>query len=244
MPVFLSFLIFFSVATHATVFLKQSVSEQLHEADGVVVGHYLRSKTIELEDGRLATQMIFKMNQELGMQSDLIKMDEIIVHYPGGTKDGMSVFVDGVPKFIQGEKVTILIKNSEDRYWGLNLGMGAFRIVKYGDDSVLVNTVFPEDKKIGQIKFNEFEKILENVKGTGLRFVYSPIEIPHDPEKTAVRSPASVDGVQVGKNRTIASTGKELENQESKSVLEMGWLALALALLGGYYQLKRRGNNH
>jgi len=130
-PVFLSFFILFSVATHATVFLKQSVPEQLQEADGVVVGHFLRSKTVELEDGRLATQMIFKMNQEMGMESQLIKMDEIIVHYPGGTKDGVSVFVDGVPKFVLGEKVTILIMNGEYRYWGLNLGMRIFTIIKY-----------------------------------------------------------------------------------------------------------------
>src|SRR5690606_2692835 len=102
----------------------------------------------------------------------------------------------------------------------------------------------PEDKKVGQINFNEFEKTVEQVKGTGLKFVYSPIEIPHDSSKPAQRSPASVEESQIGKNRTIASEGKELENQENKSALEMGWLALALALLGGYYKLRRRGNTH
>lgn len=244
MPVFLSLLIFFSITTHATVFMKQTVAEQVQDADGIVLGHYLKSKTVELEDGSLATQVIIKMTQEMGMQSDFLKMDEIIVHYPGGTKDGRTVRVDGVPRFVEGEKVAIMIKNTEDRYWGMNLGMGAFKIIKYGKENILVNTVFPEDKKIGQISLEEFETTVRKVKGTDLRFVYSPIEIPSTSSSNSERKPASVEKEEMGKNRTIASEAEELQNQENKSAIEMGWFVAILALLGGYYQLKRKGNNH
>ena len=42
----------------------QPVEQQVKEADGIVVGHFLRKKYVKLDAGGTATQMFFKMKQE------------------------------------------------------------------------------------------------------------------------------------------------------------------------------------
>lgn len=123
----LIFLSVFSLGAIATTFRIQPIENQIKEADGLFQGNFLRKKTIALEDGRLATQMIFKMSKEVGLQSDFFGMDEVIVHYPGGTLNGITSQVDGVPEFVSGEKVVLFIRNVDNRYWGLNLGYGSFK---------------------------------------------------------------------------------------------------------------------
>lgn len=77
-------LLMFAFPAIATTFKIQQVDQQLRQADGVFIGHYLKKTFIELEDGSIATQMVFKMKKEVGLQSELLGMDEVFIHYPGG----------------------------------------------------------------------------------------------------------------------------------------------------------------
>lgn len=219
----------------ATVFQKQSVNQQIKEADGVVIGHFLKSKTIELEDGSLATQMFFKMNKEYGLQSELFGMDEVIIHYPGGKLGDRNVKIEGVPTFMSGENVALMIKSREDRYWGLNLGFGTFRVVNYGNEKILVNSVFPEDPKVGQVNIDEFEKIVKTIKGSSLKVVMSQYPIEKD-QQEAVRSPASENEGQI---RSIASTHEHVENTREEVGIHPLWLIMFLAVMGGLFRLTR-----
>lgn len=221
----------------ATVFRPQPVEVQIKEADGVVLGHFLKSKVVQLENGSVATQMIFKMKKEYGMQSDLFGMDEIIVHYPGGKLKDKTVHVSGVPTFIPGENVALLIKSREDRYWGLNLGMGTFKIINYGNEKMVVNSLFPEDRRMSQLKLEDFEKTVKLVKKEGLRVVLSP-EYPSESDAVAPkRIPASTTE---GQNRAIASKIEKGENEEKGPIINNLWLILLLAGLGGWFRLARQ----
>ncbi len=230
------FLILFSIPVHATVFQMQPVEQQVKEADGIVVGHFLRKKYVKLEGGGTATQMIFKMKQEIGMQSDLFGVDEIIVHYPGGKLGDEIVKVEGVPEFVPGENVVIMIKSYRDRFWGMNLGFGTFKVVNYGQNRMIVNTLFPEDRRVGQMKFEDFEKTIKQIRGGSLKVVTSQL-YPSEIDKTAQsRSPASSPE---GKNRAIASQSEQVENGMSHGVSTL-WLVSILALMGGIFRFLRQ----
>jgi hypothetical protein len=218
------------------VFQKQPVTQQIKEADGIVIGNYLRSKTIKLDEGGVATQMIFKMNKETGMQSDLFGMDEIIIHYPGGTIDGQTVKVDGVPEFVPGENVVLMIKSNQDRYWGMNLGFGTFRVVNYGNEKLIVNSVFPDDRNVGQMKLEEFEKNVKLIKGSSMKVVMSPSYPSEKDGEASNRMPASIEE---GKNRAIASKTEQEENNQGQGMNPL-WLLMILAAMGGLFRLMRQ----
>lgn len=223
-----------SLSVNATVFQVQGLDQQIREADGIVIGHFLHSKSIKLDDGSVATQMFFKMNEEYGMQSDFFGMDEVIVHYPGGKLDGMHVKVDGVPEFVPGENVVLMIKSLKDRYWGLNLGFGTFRVVNYGKDKLIVNSIFPDDVRTSLIPFEALKKSVRDIKGTRLKQVVHH-EYQTNPEAYG-RMPASVEGA---KNRSIASKNEEGENN-SGTELSNFWLIAFLAFAGGAFRFSRR----
>lgn len=230
-------ILLFVIPVHATVFQLQSVDQQIKESSGIVVGHYLRKKSIKLEDGSIATQMIFKMNKEVGMQSELFGMDEIIIHYPGGKIGDLTVKVEGVPSFVPGESVVLMVKNHQDRYWGMNLGFGTFKIVNYGNEKMIVNTLFPHDRRVGQIKFDDFEKQVKRIKGSSLKVVMAPVYPTETDETTVTRLPASIEE---GKNRAIASNSETEENNESNSGFNSIWLLFVLASMGGLFRFLRQ----
>lgn len=225
-----------SLPLHATVFQKQPVTTQIKEADGIVIGHFLRKKYIKLDNGNVATQMIFKMNKEAGMQSELFGMDEIIIHYPGGRTDEGIVRVDGVPEFMPGENVVLMVKSFEDRYWGMNLAFGTFRVINYGKEKLIVNSVFPEDRNVGQMKLEDFEREVKRIKGSGLKVVLSPDYPGETVNDGEGRAPASVE---MGKNRALASDSDERENNEGTGPSTM-WLIFVLAAMGGIFRLLRQ----
>ena len=231
-------LIFFLLLTFpvfATTFQVQSVDKQLKSSDGVFIGHYLKKKYIELEDGSIATQMVFKMKKEYGLQSQLLGMDEVLIHYPGGRWEDKIVVVDGLPEFIPGEQVVIFTKSVNNRYWGLNLGMGTYKVVRYGSDPMMVNTIFPHEPSMGQIRLDEFEKKVREIKGGSMKIVSLPqYPIERDRED---RQPASHPE---GKNRTVAGDSEEEENKAAENGFHPMWLLAFLGVMGAYFRLARQ----
>lgn len=225
-----------SLPVGATVFEVQTIEQQIKESDAVMVGHFLKSKSIKLDDGSIATQMIFKMDKEFGLQSDLYQMDEVIIHFPGGTIGDQTTKVDGTPSFISGESVALMIKTVSDRYWGLNLGMGSFKIINYGNEKLIINSIFPSDRKISQIKLEDFEKSIKKIKGTGLKEVVVSNDFMEASTRERNRVPASV---KEGKNRSLASKPDQQEDREEPRSLNTSWLVLLLAFMGVVFKLSR-----
>lgn len=227
MSTFYTILFLISTNLWATTFRPVGLEEQLKESDGILIGHYLKSKVVQLENGTIATQMIFKMNREWGFQSDLFGIDEIIVHYPGGQFEDKETLVHGVPSFIVGEKVALLAKNVDNRLWGLNLGLGSFKVINYGNETMLINSLFPNDAKLGQVKLLEFELKVKEIKGSNLKtVVLSHID--------GSRYPASVSD---GKKRAIASGTEPLENKDARPTISVYWLVVLLGVAGAISRL-------
>lgn len=220
----------------ATTFQIQRLDQQLREADGVMEGHYLKSHSITLENGRVATQMIFRIQREFGLQSELFGMDEVIIHYPGGQVGDLRVEVQGVPKFIPGEKVVIFTRSVDNRYWGLNLGMGTYKMVNYGNKTMLVNTLFPNHPEMGQVPLDKFEDLVRQIKGVQLKVVTSShlLEISKNPETAATLR------INQGQNRTIASHEEEVDNETTSTSFKTFWLLVLLAFLGTCFRFAHR----
>ncbi len=226
----LLFLVFIQ-SVSATTFRPQPIEQQIKESDGLFLGHYLKKKTVKLENGTLATQMYFKMTKEVGLQSELFGLDEIIVHYPGGKLGDHHIQVEGVPKFVQGEKVVLFIKNINQRYWGMNLGFGSFKMVNFGKETVLVNTIFPDLPKIGQVKWGEFELAVKSIKGLNLRTIDSLERSEVQEQNVPNRLPASE-----GQNRSLASVSEEDQNKHEAPILNIFWLVVILGIAGGIFR--------
>lgn len=224
----------------STTFKLQSVDQQVQESDGIMIGHYLKSKSVKLENGKIATQMIFQMKKEHGLQSELFGMDEVIIHYPGGKVGDLRMEVQGTPRFVAGEQVVIFIKSVRDRYWGMNLGMGSYKVVSYGNDAMMINTLFPEDPKMGQMKLADFEKMVRVLKGSQLKTVSAPAYLPENAEEKNLRAPASAEE---GKIRTIASVPEQSDNYSASSSFKTFWLVAILGLLGLCYLFAQRRNH-
>lgn len=232
----LIFIIIASVSVHATTFKIQPIEQQIREADGLFQGNFLKKEAIELEDGTLATQMFFKMNKEVGLHSDFFGMDEVIVHYPGGKLDHKEVRIEGVPEFVPGEKVVLFIKSVNNRYWGMNLGFGSFRVINFGNEKVLVNYAFPHHPVVGQMSYSRFEKTVKSIKGSKLKVVRT-LNYPTNSEHVVQRIPASYIE---GQNRTVASKSDQLDNQEDRPGFNVFWLIMVLGFVGGVFRLYHR----
>lgn len=226
--VLLTFLV--TSVSFATTFLPVAVDDQISEADGILIGHFLHQQSVRIEDGTIATQMTFKLSKEYGLASDLFGLEEILVHYPGGSLDGETVMIDGVPRFTVGEKVALLARNIDNRLWGLNLALGSFRIVNYGNETLLVNEIFPQDRRLSQIKLTEFENKVKTIKGSSLKVVKS-LEV----------SPGQRTQ---GKNRSIASISTPEENESVESVMPNNfWLLAFFAVAGAVAGLRKKNRS-
>ena len=230
---YLSIFLFLPIMAMATIFQAQPIERQIMESDGVLVGYYLKKKSIRLDDGTIATQMFFKMNSESGLNSEYFGLDEVIVHYPGGNYEGKNTKIDGVPMFIAGERVVLFIINKSFRYWGMNLGFGAYKVINYGKEEMLVNYIFPEHPQVGQVKMDYFKDSIKKIKGSSLKNVYSQ-SMPYN-SPSLNRLPASNQLA-----RKMASKENNVSESQPERIVEIFWLLLGLAVLGGTFRIVRQ----
>lgn len=225
------FLVLLPATVIGTTFIQVPVEEQIQEADGLIQGHFLKKNSIKLENGMIATQMHFELKKEVGLNSDFFGLKEVIVHYPGGILEDESTRVEGVPEFVEGEKVLLLLKNKNNRFWGLNLSYGSFKVVNFGRSTMVMNYLFPEQANAGQLKLEHFERIVRDIKGSSFKVVQNQTQVE---EKVAESS---------GQNRSIASIEEQGENKESRPERPVFWLIAFLSLMGGLYRWSQRQAN-
>jgi len=228
---FLILLLSFSAT--ATVYQKQSVESQIKESTGIIYGHFLKKRYVEMENGEIATQMIFKMDKEIGIDSEIFQSEEVIVHYPGGRIGQREVYVEGLPQFVSGEKAVVFIKNHKGRFWGLNLSLGVYKVVTYGQQPILINSVFPEDLEMGQISWFAFERLVKELKNLDFKKVSYIVE----PVRTS-RAPASIAS-DAENSRSIAHIASQSENNEMPNHISTFWLIVIFGVMGTLFTLAR-----
>jgi hypothetical protein len=101
---------------------------------------------------------------------------------------------------------------------------------------MIVNTLFPEDRRVGQMKYEDFEKTVKQIRGGSLKAVTSQLYPSEIDNPAQARSPASSSE---GKNRAIASQSDQVENGMSHGVSTL-WLVSILAMMGGIFRFLRQ----
>lgn len=216
-------------ASWATTFQPLPVEKLIGPADAILLGDFLTSKTVELEDGTLATEARFKIEKELGLDAEEFGLSEIKVFYPGGKRGDRVVQIDGTPTFVPGEKnVVFLTLQPDGRLWVQGLAMGTFRVVRLGGTTMLINAVFPSHPEISRQEMGKFLRKVSDIKGKSLKEIRSDKYVLES-QKDRTRQ---VTGQTKGNSRSIASTENGIENRAEPNVMNSFWLVMIFGFLG------------
>lgn len=230
--VFTNFLI---ARVGATSFHPVSVEKLITSSDAILVGDFLEAKTVMLEDGLIATEARFKLEQEWGLHAEEYGMSEVIVFFPGGTFEGKTTHVDGAPHFVVGEKNVLMLHAAQDgSLWVQGLASGTFKVVKVGPQRILINPVFPSHPTLGRFPLERFHQIVTEVKGHDLREVHSDKYVREwEKERERVFH-------RKGNSRSIASVAGPSDNVRKADVVDNFWLLTMMAVLGAFFAWRAR----
>lgn len=223
-------LVLFSVMitpVFGTTFIPVPIKKQIVESEGIVKGEVITVNSEEDNSGRIITRLFLRADKWMGIQPE---SGHIEIFYPGGQIGDKVQMVHGAPKFKEGEKVVLLLKNNNKNYWVQNLALGKFMIKKYGTSDVLINSVFPNHPKVGQIPLENFYDLAQTIKKNKFKERFKD-KYEIQTEKYAYQN--------IGKSsRSIASVG-EVEQVSDKGFSTF-WLLALLGIFGGLFTFTRR----
>lgn len=212
----------------ATTFQPVSLNKMLAPTNAIILGDYLDSDVVQLEDGTIATEARFKLEKEWGIEAEEYGISEIKVFFPGGITEGRGLRIEGSPRFVAGEKNVLLLSQQEDgRLWIQGLAMGTFKVMRIGNQSLLINPVFPSHPELSQIPLEKFLRKVSEVKLANLKDIHSDKYV-RELEKDQNR----VVHYPEGNSRSIASTTGVSDNRHEPNVLDSFWLVTMLAIMG------------
>lgn len=228
---YLSLTILVISGAYGTTFKPVPYEHLIRSADAIVSGIYLDKKTIELDNGQLATQMSVKLEQSSGFAPLGADSREVLIHYPGGETHKSAQHVEGVPHFQIGERVLITLRELEDgRMWGQSLGLGSYKIVKIGEENFLINSIFPKNSLISGVNLKKFNEKVYQIKSEKMKMVHSD-KYSRNFKKEYFQSVKQSKQKVI---RSIASSSlggnlKKVEDHEKRSPF---WLIFLLSLMG------------
>lgn len=213
-----------------TTFLPVPIKKQIVESYGIVKGEVVAVNSEEDEKGRIVTKLFLRADKWIGVQP---KDNHLEILYPGGQLGDRVQLVHGSPKFKSGEKVVLFLKKNNESLWVQNLALGKFMIRKYGTSDVLINSVFPNHSKVGQIPLASFYDLASSIKKKEFKERFKD-KYELQTEKYAYQN--------IGKStRAIASVGKIEEAEEQISI---SWLIALLGIIGGVFTFVRRRQDY
>jgi hypothetical protein len=220
----------------ATTFQPVPLEKMIAPADAIMLGDFLQSKPLELEDGTIATEARFKIDKEIGLDAEDFGLSEVKVYYPGGKLKQRSSIIEGSPSFVPGEKNVLLLSQGEDgRLWIQGLAMGTFKVVRIGKQTVLINPVFPSHPELSRIEMTKFMRKVSTIKDKPLKEIYSDKYIREN-EKDRTRVVSSEEG----NSRSIASQTDKRENSKEPNLMNSFWLLAIMGFLGAFASWWRR----
>ena len=208
---------FSSLTSFGTTFVPVPIKDQIKESSAIVQGEIINFESEEEESGKIVTKVFIRADKWVDTKPEA---GHLTFYVPGGQVGDRIYQVEGSPKFSIGEKVVLFLKEHNNKLWIQNLALGKYMIRKYGRENILVNSVFPEHPKIGQIPLSTFQNLTQRIKNTKFKIRFKDKYEIHAEKKSLKR---------VG--RKIASV--ETTNKESSNQLNTFWILVSLGLLCG-----------
>lgn len=212
----------------ATTYAPVPIKKQIVESDGIVKGEVINTTYEEDDQGRIITNVFIRADKWIGVTP---RDGHLNVSFPGGQMGDRVQTVHGAPRFKAGEKVVLLIKENDQEYWIQNLALGKFMIKRYGHSDVLINSVFPNHPKVGQIPLVSFYELASNIKKKKFKERFK--------DKYEIEAQKAVYAPMKKNGRSMASVIKEREEN-----LSIGWLLVILGIMGGVFTFVRRKQNY
>jgi len=133
-----------SVESQAASFVVPPDRRMVEQAEAIVVGSALASRTELTEDNRIVTITTFSLEEVVkgGITADTIEIVE-----PGGTYENRSTIIPGVPRFENGQRYALFLIRPAENWMVLNLVLGKFSFVSDMNGRRLA--VRDEDEVIG-----------------------------------------------------------------------------------------------
>ena len=234
------FLVVFSVmltSLMGTVYVPVSAYRQMKESEAVVQGIYNSKTYKKLSNGKVVTELSFKIVKAVGIpRKDIINKNEFKIIMSGGYWGGLKYHIPGSPVFTKGEEIIALLNRVDRAYWLHNLALGSYRIKRVAGEKRVISYVFPNNKKIGSLGYDEF--LREIVKA------YS-VELAHLPLETEIligsKNPYNKMGSVVkARGRKIASLDENVKEESEENTII--WPILLLGFLGAIFRWLSRRN--
>ncbi len=209
----------------SATFIPLSMEKQLEHSSSVIQGIYRSSTYKKLANGDVVTLASFEIEKMSGMSNSQIHAyQDFKVMIPGGEWDGLTYFVTGTPKFREGERVVLLLQETEQGYTINNLALGKYSLAMVDDQLSLVSDIFPNHPTLGQISIKDFETYLQARFGAGLADFTVKNQV-----NTKVSDNSSDKQMMAEEGRTPASIAEEKASSFSPLLL-----VLILGALGAY----------
>lgn len=160
----------------ATTLLRINDNELMARAHYVVAGHVEKIDT-KLEKNNTPFQYITIKVTNVYKQNDndpLLQNEEFTIRQIGGQAFGMTLSVDGLPKFVENENVMLCLeKDSRGSFYVIGNAQGMYHIVndKLINDTTQDSTMFARRGENGEIVFSKGE-----VRETSISDIKAKIE--------------------------------------------------------------------
>jgi hypothetical protein len=213
----------------ATTFIPVPIKRQLAESSGVVEGEIINSEAIIDDSGKIITKVFLRADKWIGVKPEAGHLE---IYYPGGQVGDRVQNVHGTPKFDNGEKVVILLKNNKEKNWIQNLALGKFMVQKYGTTEIIINSVFPKNPKVGQMTLESFYSLASRIKKTSFKERFKD-KYELQVEKENINFNRDKSG------RAIASV-KSFEEKELENKVSTMWILILFGILGSVFTISRR----
>lgn len=204
-----------------TTFYETPIEDRLGDSSGVVKAKYVGSTSKRLPTGQVVTEASFHI---LGLSG--IKPNEVVNHQsfkvllPGGSWQGRTYKVHGVPNFQKGELSYLILKKGKFGFTLANLGMSKLKPIEREGKPYLQSSVFPNKEGVGLISEKDFSFLVESTFGDKV--------VSFDVDKFIDRSQVTN---RINNKRSPSSTSEKARSKAGLN-FSMFWLILALGSLG------------
>lgn len=161
-----------------------TIHSQVEVADAIVIGHYLDQKLVIHDDSEIL-QISLKLNKEFGLNPTLAGFGEILINFkkPKKLSELEESVINRGTQFIPGEKLAIILKVVEGRFWPVYGALSLYRVINFGDKKMLINSVFKDKTLVTQMESMVFENKVQRIKNFSMKKIenhFSEERLPKD----------------------------------------------------------------
>ncbi len=204
-----------------------SFEKQLKSSEGVILGQFLGSNSKRLRDGKIVTEVNFKVVKSVGIdQRFMLNTNFFKFYFDGGVWNGVEVRNLNKPLFQKDSDYVVLLEKTSFGFKLHNDKSGVYDLIENARESSVVSQAFPTHPEYGSASIDQFNLWVRIVHGNYLEEIHSDRYI-HRGKKRDGRAPASLTEKQ----------------SEKKSSIHIIWYAVLLGVFGALHIRSRKSAN-